>query len=248
MLRIPQREPALRLSFPADYPEARPHIVGPESGGATLPKGEAHNRVERAEVLLESAFRKGEPCVFDLVEALTGDFEETSTTDAEQPHEEDGEVTTSQGQDDDNALPEGFEEPQWTLSEVVIEKKSVFVARAARVHDADTAKMNVRHLVATDRKAARATHNMTAWRIQGRGREGVVIKDCDDDGETAAGARLLHLLELTGVMDGMVVVSRWYGGVHLGPDRFRIINATARDALVRAGLVEQQAAKGKQSR
>ena len=36
----------------------------------------------------------------------------------------------------------------------------------------------------------------------------------------------------------MIVVSRWYGGVHLGPDRFRIINETARDALVKGGFVQ----------
>ena len=29
-----------------------------------------------------------------------------------------------------------------------------------------------------------------------------------------------------------VVVSRWYGGVKLGPDRFRLINSAARETLV----------------
>ena len=75
--------------------------------------------------------------------------------------------------------------------------------------------------------------DITAWRI--RGENGVQYQDCDDDGETAAGGRVLHLLELMGVWDAMVVVTRWYGGIHLGPDRFRIINLTARDAIVKAG-------------
>jgi putative IMPACT (imprinted ancient) family translation regulator len=38
------------------------------------------------------------------------------------------------------------------------------------------------------------------------------------------------------VWDVVVVVTRWYGGIHLGPDRFRIINAVGRDALVRGGF------------
>lgn len=36
----------------------------------------------------------------------------------------------------------------------------------------------------------------------------------------------------------LVVVTRWYGGVLLGPDRFKHINRVARDALVRVGVVQ----------
>ena len=31
----------------------------------------------------------------------------------------------------------------------------------------------------------------------------------------------------------MVIVTRWYGGIKLGGDRFRIINSVARDAVVK---------------
>ena len=92
-------------------------------------------------------------------------------------------------------------------------------------------------MLATDKKVVKATHNITAWRV--RGENGVQYQDCDDDGETAAGGRVLHLLELMGVWDAMVVVTRWYGGVQLGPDRFRIINQTARDALVSGGFTQE---------
>lgn len=48
------------------------------------------------------------------------------------------------------------------------------------------------------------------------------------------------------VWDVVVVVTRWYGGVKLGPDRFRIINAAARDALVKGGFEKAQSTeKGK---
>lgn len=39
-------------------------------------------------------------------------------------------------------------------------------------------------------------------------------------------------MEVWGVL---VVVSRWYGGVKLGPDRFRCITGVAREAVVRGG-------------
>jgi putative IMPACT (imprinted ancient) family translation regulator len=49
----------------------------------------------------------------------------------------------------------------------------------------------------------------------------------------------------------MVVVTRWYGGVLLGPDRFRHINNAARQALDVAGLIQpsnqQKKSKKKES-
>lgn len=45
-----------------------------------------------------------------------------------------------------------------------------------------------------------------------------------------------------------MVVTRWYGGIHLGPDRFRIINQTARDAVVKAGQAADASAGGGKKR
>lgn len=71
--------------------------------------------------------------------------------------------------------------------------------------------------------------------------------DCDDDGETAAGGRLAHLLEILELENVLVVVSRWYGGTLLGPDRFKLINQAARDALEKAGFLDDKP-DGKSSR
>lgn len=38
--------------------------------------------------------------------------------------------------------------------------------------------------------------------------------------------------------DVLVVVTRWFGGIHLGPDRFKHINHAARNALEAAGLLD----------
>jgi hypothetical protein len=72
----------------------------------------------------------------------------------------------------------------------------------------------VRQELLNDSKIARATHNILAYRIEYA--PGKFSQDCDDDGETAAGARVLHLLQLTNTVNAAVVVSRWCGVVVWG--------------------------------
>ena len=64
------------------------------------------------------------------------------------------------------------------------------------------------------KKFAKATHNSWACLLS----EGGPQKG--DDGEAGAGAVILKMLERAGLVDHVVVVTRWYGGVHLGGDRF----------------------------
>lgn len=86
-----------------------------------------------------------------------------------------------------------------------------------------------------NKKIRQATHNVLAYRIKQD--NGLIFEDCDDDGETNAGSRLLHLLKILNVNNVIVIVTRWYGGILLGPDRFKHINNAARDALVRAKCI-----------
>lgn len=72
--------------------------------------------------------------------------------------------------------------------------------------------------------------------------------DCDDDGETAAGSRLAHLLDILEVENVLVVVSRWYGGILLGADRFKHINQAARDALEVGGFLADGNGNGKEGK
>lgn len=238
LLDVPGSSVRLRLRIPRTYPNEPPVIVGPETSGKDLKKGEASGFANDARIVLQRIFKSGEPCMFDLTEELKAALPESGDHDADNndhsadrrsSHEEEGvearEVKPTTTLD-------------WTLSEVVTEKKSVFVARTTRVKDPGEAKAYVQQLLATDKKAAKATHNITAWRIRNPS-TGIVYRDCDDDGETAAGGRLLQLLELMNVWNVMVVVSRWYGGIQLGPDRFRIINSVARDAIMKVGHVEE---------
>lgn len=75
-----------------------------------------------------------------------------------------------------------------------------------------------------------------------------LFQDCDDDGESAAGGRLLHLLQILDARNVAVVVSRWYGGVLLGPARFTHINNAARNLLEASGYILKDAAAAKKKR
>lgn len=66
-----------------------------------------------------------------------------------------------------------------------------------------------------DKKFAKATHN--TWAMLGA--DGTPHKG--DDGEAGAGLVILRMLEREGLTDHVIVVTRWYGGKHLGGDRFR---------------------------
>lgn len=75
------------------------------------------------------------------------------------------------------------------------------------------------------RKFARATHN--SWAVI-LGDEG---PRSDDDGEGGASAIILRMLERAELRDHIIVVTRWYGGVHLGGDRFRHVTTATRGYL-----------------
>jgi hypothetical protein len=49
----------------------------------------------------------------------------------------------------------------------------------------------------------------------------------EDDGEQWAGGKILNAMQAEGVIDAVVIVSRWYGGTLLGPARFTHIQTCA---------------------
>jgi putative IMPACT (imprinted ancient) family translation regulator len=67
-------------------------------------------------------------------------------------------------------------------------------AHVARVQTIDEVEALVTALKSNN-KIARATHNMLAYRIATQ-KAGTFLQDYDDDGETAAGSRMLHLLQV----------------------------------------------------
>ena len=69
-----------------------------------------------------------------------------------------------------------------------------------------------------DKAYQRADHNSFAARIE---HEGVIYETKSDDGETGAGQVILRMLEKHDVRNGVVCVTRWFGGIKLMGDRFK---------------------------
>lgn len=64
------------------------------------------------------------------------------------------------------------------------------------------------------KKFARATHNTWALLTP----DGPVK---NDDGEAGAGMAIVRMLERAKLHNHVIIVTRWFGGTHLGGDRFR---------------------------
>ncbi len=128
----------------------------------------------------------------------------------------------------------------------VVVKRSTFQAHVAPVSSPAGARAVVDALL-TNKRVAAATHNIMAYRILDPV-SGALAADCDDDGEAQAGGRLAFMLAAAKVEGVVVVVSRWFGGVLLGPSRFGVINNAARDALVADGFIKDSGGGGKKGR
>lgn len=96
---------------------------------------------------------------------------------------------------------------------VVSDKGSKYAVCGGPVADRAAAKAFIKALK-RGKKYARATHNTWAALLP----DGPVK---NDDGESGAGMVILRMLEREGLQNHIIVVTRWYGGVKLGGDRFR---------------------------
>ncbi|KIM74993.1 hypothetical protein PILCRDRAFT_79509 [Piloderma croceum F 1598] len=125
-------------------------------------------------------------------------------------------------------------------SEPITDRKSTFVGRACQISHPSQVPLILSHLM-SDRRISRAAHpTIHAYRCQ----VGTLLhQDNDDNGETAAGGRLAHLLQILEVSNCLVIVTRYFGGIHLGPDRFKHINQAARNALEIGGFLDDPGAR-----
>lgn len=248
VLSVPQYRVSLRLFFPPEYPTTSPTILGTEAVLENTRKGYGKKIVDIAGQILQAVYQPGLVCLFDLLQELEAHLSHENEAETSSLHNQRGEsVTHPPSPPLASSEPARQEIPDWFLSSPITEKKSTFVARACSVTSPAQARAFVAHLLATDKRASKATHNIIAYRIRSPASTGFTsdlsYQDCDDDGENAAGGRLLHLLQIMDVWGLLVVVSRWYGGVKLGPDRFSVINNVAREAIVGGGWAKDKVMK-----
>ncbi|MEN8837431.1 MAG: YigZ family protein [Celeribacter marinus] len=106
---------------------------------------------------------------------------------------------------------------------IVTDRGSKYAVSGGPCATGDDAKAFIKTLCRT-KKFAKATHN--TWGFIGT--NGPVK---NDDGESGAGMVIVRMLQREGLTDHIVVVTRWYGGKHLGGDRFRHVQTAVRHYL-----------------
>jgi len=114
-----------------------------------------------------------------------------------------------------------------------VEKKSEFIAYAARVRDESEAKDFILRIKSTHKDA---THNVYAYVL-----EGTEIARCSDDGEPSgtAGMPVLEVIKREGLVGVCIVVTRYFGGILLGAGGLvRAYAKAAKLGIDKAGTAE----------
>ncbi|QMU59947.1 MAG: YigZ family protein [Boseongicola sp.] len=107
-----------------------------------------------------------------------------------------------------------------TFDNILTDRGSKYAVSGAAVSSRDDIQVALKTLCRT-KKFAKATHNTWAAIL-----DDAPIKN--DDGESGAGMVILRMLERQGLTNHVIIVTRWYGGKHLGGDRFRHVQDCVR--------------------
>ena len=110
------------------------------------------------------------------------------------------------------------------IDNALTDRGSKYAVSGGPVETSADCKAFIKQLCRT-KKFAKATHNTWAAILA----DGTQIKN--DDGESGAGMVILRMLEREELTDHLIVVTRWYGGKHLGGDRFRHVQTCVRAYL-----------------
>jgi putative IMPACT (imprinted ancient) family translation regulator len=121
---------------------------------------------------------------------------------------------------------------QWHAAQVeraIVDRGSVFTATLFPATSEGAVKAALEGLV-RDKAFRFASHNVVAYRL--RGANGQIVEHKDDGysgrgRESGAGRVVLEVLRARQAENVVVVVTRWYGGIKLGGDRFRHFGAAA---------------------
>ncbi|KAL1853984.1 hypothetical protein Daus18300_011573 [Diaporthe australafricana] len=163
-------------------------------------------------------------------EHRTDETSDQSTTEPEST----GSTTTLKAEDDaTQSTAHAVPSNTWATSPSVSLKKSTFIARATAITDPSQRPKLLKSLLDTQPELRTASHNVWAYRVRPseKALSNHPREASHDDGESGAGDLLLRILRETNAIDTLVVLTRWYGGVMLGPDRWRMMRNVATAAL-----------------
>lgn len=106
------------------------------------------------------------------------------------------------------------------LDNIITDRGSKYAVSGRSCRSVEEARAFVSELK-RNKRFAKATHH--SWALVCGGQ---MVKN--DDGEAGAGMVILRMLDREGLRDHVVVVTRWFGGKHLGGDRFRHVQDAVR--------------------
>ncbi|GAB0143284.1 hypothetical protein EsHS_00003806 [Epichloe bromicola] len=134
ILKLPGDASSLRMRFPASYPSTAPVVLGTHhSSGGVRGAGARDAALFRS--VVGEVFRQGEVCLFDGMEEFWRRRVEERGGGGGAVEEEEKRGGGG-GAVEEEKEEEEEEEPAWTVSEVVVENKSTFVAREGSGRDA----------------------------------------------------------------------------------------------------------------
>ncbi|XP_061593074.1 protein IMPACT isoform X1 [Cololabis saira] len=209
----PKLTACLQIILPADYPSAAPPIY--QINAAWLRGSERVKLANSLEdIYVEHA---GESILYLWVEKVRDFLVEKSQSSEPVDQPEKVNMTAEEEVDGDEDLPDfrtlrlntenshlfmdqanDEETPPIKHGNSITDRRSTFQPHLAPVVTPRQVKMVLEKLY-ENKKIASATHNIYAYRIHCEDKHSF-LQDCEDDGETAAGGRLLHLLFWTYVM------------------------------------------------
>lgn len=109
------------------------------------------------------------------------------------------------------------------FEKIITDRRSVYSVSIGKVEN----RQQIKDFLKKTKKLKnhhKATHHSWSVRISNNG---VVYESKNDGGETAAGKVILRILQKKDMVNTIVCVTRWYGGIKLEADRFKHVqNAT----------------------
>ncbi|KAL7924864.1 hypothetical protein ACQKWADRAFT_286197 [Trichoderma austrokoningii] len=216
----------LRFTMPEQPPSSRlslaQAVVSANSRSKAISIG-----IEKAPVGGEAPIPTGQPKVSVLGREIPvlkrGDYTWSEDKAAQTPSiDTDASASTLTSTASDNV---------WATSKSLSSKGSVFTAHAAPIKS-PSMRSGLMKMLFNKYPDMEKTADHVAWAIRTSfGASSLVQEASFDDGEAGCGKFMLELLREANITNTTVVLARWYGGVMLGPDRWRLMRECLNDAL-----------------
>ncbi|MES1908627.1 MAG: hypothetical protein MHM6MM_001528 [Cercozoa sp. M6MM] len=215
------------VKVPQEYPGCAPDIrvEASDESPLTLTHRQCDELTSRARRIASSVWEDTQDmCLFACIDAIEEALRDTS-----------GLVAVRADVDEPAEMRVTLPEIVQLRKQIIRDRGSRFLTSFCRV----TSSEQVPHFVASlkeDKKIAIATHNCVAFRV--RNEHGDIEEGRDDDGEQGAGDVMLNLLRQLDVTNFVVCVTRWYGGILLGPTRYKHFKDATLQAIREAGCLD----------